>query len=176
MFPGGLGRVLARLNASLPLHVGDFWRPMATLSHAGGKYRPGRRDGLGGGSSLGDPQYACGGGGSVFSRAALESMDVTDCITRLHTRCSQSDWMVGECARRAGVRFIADHGCTCVEWRDDTEGRVREGLRRGSCAFLQFPNSPGARGGPFKDLVSLLRNVSRAGLEPAIVHQLDRLV
>ena len=175
MFPRGLSRVLTRLNASLPLHVGDFWRSMRGHAADNNSLR-GRRNGLGGDSSLGDPQYACGGGGSVFSRAALERMDVSECIARLHTRCSQSDWMVGECARRAGVRFVADHGCTCVEWRDETEGRVRDALRRGSCAFLQFPNSPGARGGPFKDLVPLLRNVSRAGLEPAIVHQLDRLV
>lgn len=159
VFPRGLARILGRLNASLPLHIGDFWRDQAE-----------------GGASLGRPQYACGGGGSVFSRAAMERMDVSGCIARLHTRCSQSDWMVGECARWAGVHFVADHGCTCVEWRDDTERRVREGLHRGSCAFLQFPNSPGARGGPFKDLVPLLRNMSRAGLEPAIVHQLDRLV
>ena len=103
-------------------------------------------------------------------------MDVAGCMEKLHATCSQSDWMIGQCARAAGLRFVPEHGCTCVKWHGGTERLVRNRLRSGSCSFLQFPNSPGAVGGPFKDLVPMLRNLSRMGTEPAVVHQLDRLV
>ena len=157
VFPRGLRRVLATYNAravDAPMYLGDFWKRSDDAS----------------------PEYACGGGGSIFSRSALMQMDLSRCIRAQSAECAQSDWMIGRCARDGGVRFEPRHGCTCVPWRHATERRVRERLHAGSCAFLQFPNSPGARGGPFKDLVPMLRNLSRAGLEPAVVHQLGRLV
>ena len=151
VFPSAMSRLLRGQNSSVPLHLGDFWHD----------------------ASSGEPQYACGGGGSIFSRGALEHLDLDHCIRTQHADCAQSDWMLGRCARDARVRLEAAFGCTCVPWRAGTERSVREGLRRGSCAFLQFPNSPGAVGGPFKDLVPLLRALKQP---PAIVHQLERLV
>ena len=109
----------------------------------------------------------------VFSVGALEKMDLTRCMRSLHTQCSQSDWMIGLCASQAGVELRPDHGCTCVKWDAGTEAVVRARLSAGTCAFLQFPNSPGKRGGPFKDLPALLRNATYTA---AIVHQLERLV
>ena len=81
--------------------------------------------------------------------------------------------MIGQCAREAGVHLDATRGCTCVPWREHTAATVRARLANGTCAFLQWPNSPGSVGGPFKDLVPLLKSVHRP---PAIVHQLQRLV
>lgn len=150
VFPSSLNRLVGKYNASRPVHLGDFWR-----------------------SDDGNPLYACGGGGSVFSRGALQRMDLAHSIRTLHRQCMQSDWMLGQCARQAGVRLHAEHGCTCVRWTAHTEPLVRARLLRGSCAFLQFPNKPGHLGGPFKDLLPLLRNATRP---PAIVHQLERLV
>ena len=153
VFPRSLRQVVSRHDASTPLHLGDFWP-----------------------AEDGTPLYACGGGGAVFSRGALARLDLHACIRTMHRQCSQSDWMMGKCAREAGVRLAPEHGCTCVPWADTTEGHVRTALQRGECSFLQFPNSPGSRGGPFKDLVSLLWNMTRSIGPPAIVHQLDRLV
>ena len=88
----------------------------------------------------------------------------------------QSDWMIGECVRgqRADrVQLVPDYGCTCAPWDDTTERAVRARLQAGSCSFLQFPGHFGSRGGPFKDLMSMLRHVKSL---PAVVHQLDRLV
>ena len=47
--------------------------------------------------------FACGGGGTVFDRAAALKLDFLQCARRLHSKCAQSDWMIGECARRGGV-------------------------------------------------------------------------
>ena len=152
LFPRGMLRVLREHNGSDAVHLGDFWPDETT----------------------GAPQYACGGGGSIFSRGALAQMDLAHCIRSLHRQCSQSDWMIGECARAARVRLVPNHGCTCRRWDEHTEADVRARLSEGSCSFFQFPNSPGSRGGPFKDLMALLRTAGRPG--PAVVHQLDRLV
>jgi hypothetical protein len=157
VFPRRLRSLLAAYDPSEPLHLGDFWHDD---NEPGGRHAA--------------PQYACGGGGSVFSRGALERLDVRACMRTAHGACAQSDWMLGECARTAGVRLVPRHGCTCVRWHENTEARVRGALRAGSCAFLQFPGKLGARGGPFKDLVPLLK--SGAMPPPAVVHQLERLV
>ena len=159
VFPRSMHQLLRVHNSSEPVHLGDFWSDAAMADATT--------------DSLPRPQYACGGGGSVFSIAALAMLDLSSCIRRLHRQCSQSDWMIGQCAREGGVRFAPEHGCTCVKWHANTERAVRERLRTGSCSFLQFPNSPGSRGGPFKDLVPLLRAAARP---PAVVHQLERLV
>lgn len=58
--------------------------------------------------------FVCGGGGSVLSRAAMDRMNLHQCIKQVHPKCMQSDWMIAECAHRAKVRFIKEHGCnTC---------------------------------------------------------------
>ena len=63
-----------------------------------------------------------------------------------------------------------------VPWTDDTESAVRARLLAGTCSFMQFPGKPGARGGPFKDLVPLLTRAAPHVGTPAVVHQLERLV
>ena len=88
-------RVLRSHNASQPWHLGDFW--LAPSGDADG-------------ATL-SPQYACGGGGSIFSREALERMDVTRCIHSLHSQCLQSDWMIGRCLEAANVTAVVGESC-----------------------------------------------------------------
>ncbi|KAL3917846.1 MAG: hypothetical protein SGPRY_006241 [Prymnesium sp.] len=55
--------------------------------------------------------YACGGAGTALSRAASLQLDLPGCIARFRHRCMQSDWMLADCVRSSGVRFIGVHGC-----------------------------------------------------------------
>ena len=59
-------------------------------------------------STLRHAPFACGGGGHVFDRAAARKLDFLACAQRWHGTCAQSDWMVGLCARRFGVRPLAN--------------------------------------------------------------------
>ena len=100
------------------------------------------------------PDGRVNGGGEGGGGDAGSSMDVLKAV---------DDWPVARAARR---RFVPErlHGKGT-----GTERLVRNRLRSGSCSFLQFPNSPGAVGGPFKDLVPMLRNLRgwvRAGSSP----------
>jgi hypothetical protein len=55
--------------------------------------------------------FACGGAGSVFSRAAMARTDFRSCTQRLHNACLQSDWMIGMCARQWGVQPMCNVSC-----------------------------------------------------------------
>jgi len=157
VFPANLARLLSTKCSNELLYLGDFYfDPTSKV-----------------------PQYACGGGGSVFSRGALKAMDVSRCI-RQHEAdpqsgriwCQQSDWMLGRCAREHAVHFDHTHGCTC----SGNPGLVRERLASGTCAFFQFPNAPGHVGGPPKDLIPTIRRLVPSNrTSPAIIHQLARL-
>ena len=155
VFVDNLARLLSTLCPSLALYLGDMMVSKTDPT----------------------PQYACGGGGAIFSRAALDAMDVPECIQHSADRCQQSDWMVGHCARAYRVRFVGEYGCSCNA--ATTDEAIRSRLLNGSCAFFQFPNAPGHPSGPPKDLVPLIRQrgSSRgvARMAPAIVHQLARL-
>eukprot|EP00966_Prymnesium_polylepis_P317541 7336257-Prymnesium_polylepis.2 len=79
---------LGRLDPSEPLYLGDFANETA--------FPQARRW----------PPYACGGGGAVFSSAALSQLDFAGCAATLHHAsrpCYRADWMVGECTRAAGL-------------------------------------------------------------------------
>ena len=90
---------------------------------------------------MGIPHFACGGGGSVLSAAALQRMDVEQCLDRYHTRCMQSDWMIGGCARAHNVSELRELGCgTCdpKHLRDPkNRAAVIRKLRDERCFFLQ---------------------------------------
>ena len=47
-------------------------------------------------------------------RVVPSNVQVAGCLRSFHTRCMQSDWMIGGCARRHNVSFLRDLGCgTC---------------------------------------------------------------
>lgn len=82
-------------------------------------------------------RLVCGGGGSVFSVAALHRMDVNECIASMHGHCMQSDWMIGECAKRARVKLLTQFTCyTCADGARKWYKRVVKALPR--CYFIQI--------------------------------------
>ena len=114
--------ILSRLDSSKAIYAGDFGSS-------------------GEATAMGIPHFACGGGGSVLSIAALRRMDIASCVKRYHTRCMQSDWMIGGCAREHNVSELRDLGCGTCDPRRLKEARVqaevRQRLRADSCFFLQ---------------------------------------
>jgi hypothetical protein len=52
--------------------------------------------------------FACGGAGSVLSRAAVLAIDFAACARQWVNGCYQSDWMIARCAYDAGVQRIGD--------------------------------------------------------------------
>lgn len=110
--------LLARLDARAPIYAGDFGSSSDAAHNQ-------------------VPHFACGGGGSVLSAAAVRLMDVSRCVRLYHGRCMQSDWMIGGCARLHNVSELRSLGCgTCDPKRIDVAG-VRAKLREDRCFFLQ---------------------------------------
>ena len=90
--------------------------------------------------------FVNGGGGSVFSRAAVERMNTAACVNRSFPGQDwwrwQSDWMIGACVKRAGVRAVKDFSCglcatsACDKVRVD---KLQHAVKSG-CAFAQLTN------------------------------------
>jgi len=83
-----------------------------------------------------DLRYACGGGGAVLSSTALRRLDLRRCIAASRGRCMQSDWMLGDCARSAGLERVARHGCGSCATRNVSDAALAARLR-GGCHFMQ---------------------------------------
>ena len=83
------------------------------------------------------PHFACGGGGSVLSAAALRRMDVARCMSMYHTRCMQSDWMIGGCARLHNVSELRELGCGTCDPKHINIANVHMRLREDRCFFVQ---------------------------------------
>jgi len=93
-----------------------------------------------GGSFLGAP-FACGGSGTVLSRGAMLRTPFDACARRYRTLCAQSDWMVGACARDAGVAAVRDPSISCGLCRAGCR-LARELLKnRTGCAFAQLQDA-----------------------------------
>lgn len=135
VFARRLAGLLARYSAQEPLMLGEF---------------------------KSDHSYACGGAGAVLSRAALSALNLDSCIARSGERCMQSDWQLGECVRRAGVRvrLVAQHGCGSCAVRNCT-GRCTARLLQG-CHFMQ-------EAGPYASWLQRTSNCT-AVRAPSIVH------
>jgi hypothetical protein len=88
--------------------------------------------------------FACGGAGTVLSRAALNRMDWDSCLRSFHGSCQQSDWMIGHCLERAGVMAVTEPGCGTCSCVDLPLGSSKNALftrvMRG-CAFAQVHKS-----------------------------------
>ena len=126
VFHRNLASNLASLDSSTPIYTGDVI-PEAWL--------PVDRDGSG--NELGvssNTLFVNGGGGSVFSRAAVEQMNTEACVNRSFPGQDwwrwQSDWMIGACAFDVGIAPLQQpHGrfnqfaCTDVnvQFCDSTE-------------------------------------------------------
>mmetsp|Transcript_4877 Transcript_4877/g.10744 ORF Transcript_4877/g.10744 Transcript_4877/m.10744 type:complete len:386 (-) Transcript_4877:188-1345(-) len=124
-----LRRVLQPLNDQHPLYLGDF----ASSTEAFARSRV--------------ADFACGGGGSVLSAAALRVMNLRSCISRYHGRCMQSDWMIGGCAAAHNVTFLRELGCGTCDLRRVDKAKLQATLDRDGCFFAQnFP--AGVRRGP----------------------------
>ena len=83
--------------------------------------------------------YACGGAGTVLSRAAALRMSVPRCIAQFRRRCMQSDWMLADCAKAWGVHFEGSHGCGSCSVRLPTavaDDLLAANLSAG-CQFMQ---------------------------------------
>lgn len=70
--------------------------------------------------------FACGGAGTLLSRAAVMAMDFAACARRWADGCYQSDWMIGRCASDAGVRRVGDtvNASTGAIMPDDGHNRI----------------------------------------------------
>ena len=126
VFHRNLASNLALTDSSTPIYTGDVI-PEAWL--------PVDRDGSG--NELGvssNTLFVNGGGGSVFSRAAVEQMNTEACVNRSFPGNDwwrwQSDWMIGACAFDVGIVPLQQpHGrynqfaCTAenVQFCDNTE-------------------------------------------------------
>jgi hypothetical protein len=104
------------------------------------------------------PRFACGGAGSILSAAALQRMDMDRCMRLYHSRCMQSDWMIGGCARMHNVTELRALGCGTCDPKHLDSAAVRTRLSEDRCFFLQ--NVP-------QDLVKALPLGRHAG---AVVH------
>jgi hypothetical protein len=99
VFHHNLASYLATLDDTTPIYTGDVvpdeWLPVS-------------RDGMGNELGVSSPTtFVNGGGGSVFSRKALEMMDTERCVNNSMPGQPwwrwQSDWMIGACAADAGI-------------------------------------------------------------------------
>ncbi|KAL3911341.1 MAG: hypothetical protein SGPRY_008733 [Prymnesium sp.] len=140
VFPRKLQWLLSRLDHSKPLYLGDF----------GSSGEPTR---------MGIPNFACGGGGSVLSVAALQRMELMRCVRSFHGRCMQSDWMIAGCARRHNVSHLRALGCGTCDINRIDRAVVQSKLRRAECFFMQ-------------NVESLKHHLPASAHAPGIVHGL----
>jgi len=129
--------------------------------------------------------FACGGSGSVFSRAAMERMDFGACARRWQTRCFQSDWMIGRCAAEAGVSRVdgmmgrvsnvtlnvsLSCGACSLKCKDATATKAVLQRLRAGCAFAQVVFSGGCSKKPKGETRTLLRAVCHEASLAAVSH------
>ena len=97
--PIALRQVLEGLDPDVPAYLGDFGEWTYALAAS-----PVYRNSSSQTSDLTwEPPYACGGAGTLFSRAAVRKLDFFRCAARYHIGCFQSDWMIGRCAAESRV-------------------------------------------------------------------------
>jgi len=102
VFHHNLAAYLRTLDHTSPIYTGDVipdeWLPVS-------------RDGMGNELGVSSPTiFVNGGGGSIFSRAALQRMDTERCVNNSMPGQPwwrwQSDWMIGACAAEGGVQAM----------------------------------------------------------------------
>ena len=130
-----LRQVLNRLDPNASVYLGDF----GEWTHAMGVSRDYHNASIPATQLRWNPPYACGGSGTVFSRAAVRQTNFFRCAVRYHVGCFQSDWMIGRCAAEARVMpmVMAESCGLCV--RCDV---VAHQQRRRSLARLRNDANP----------------------------------
>ena len=94
---GGLLALLSEYNHLHAMQLGDFV-PAPRLNATHWK-RP----------------FACGGAGTVLSRAAVLRTNWAACVYAFSGTCLQSDWMIGRCLEASRVTAVIGSGCgTCA--------------------------------------------------------------
>ena len=88
--------------------------------------------------------FACGGGGSIFSVRALEAMDLDRCISDFSSQCLMSDWMIGLCTAvpyvREAIYRAKEYACDSCLLSFDTfsdKEEIRWRLKNNDCFFMQ---------------------------------------
>ena len=99
--PQELLSVLARLDSTQALYLGDFGR----WTHVRSSRLPGSR------RLTWNAPFACGGGGTVLSAAAARRVDFMACAHRFRKTCFQSDWAIGVCLAERRVIPMLNLSC-----------------------------------------------------------------
>ena len=104
MFPKNLLNVLSQYNPADPIYLGDVWHPSSQGINA--------VQALDGSDHTTNIDFVQGGGGSLFSRAALQMMDLDKCIKNSGKGGQwygwQSDWIIAACANQYSIQATAE--------------------------------------------------------------------
>jgi hypothetical protein len=133
--PSLLERMLTRLDSTKRLYAGDFSRLK------GGRYYEKHYLGRGDPNRLAGTAFACGGSGSIFSRAAVHAMDSDMCSRWFNRRtaCAQSDWMIGKCAKLHNISLVLETSCNvCRIQNKQDEVRAIRKMQEGMCISAQY--------------------------------------
>ena len=122
---GGLLALLSEYNHLHAMQLGDFV-PAPRLNATHWK-RP----------------FACGGAGTVLSRAAVLRTNWAACVYAFSGTCLQSDWMIGRCLEASRVTAVIGSGCgTCAT----PKGRLSPHTNKAEA--VELPAAPSLRGCP----------------------------
>lgn len=166
-----LEAILRRYKDSDPIYMGDF----GPWTSAFQRVQEARRS-----LYSWHAPYACGGSGSVLSRAAVLRTDFGECERNFHRGCYQSDFMIGRCVSAAGVIPMVNHmscgvclPCNLKEAKlVKLSNALAELLKTGDqhCGFALFPGCPRPRGEPAR--ISILKSKICAAVtkQAAITH------
>jgi hypothetical protein len=124
--------MLTRLDSTKRLYAGDFSRLYA------GRYYEKHYLGHGDPNRLAGTAFACGGSGSIFSRAAVHAMDFDMCSRWFNRRtaCAQADWMIGKCAKLHNISLALETSCNvCRIQNKQDEVRAIRKMQEGMCIF-----------------------------------------
>ena len=142
--PGRMLSVLQRHRSGQPSYLGDFGPWTQSLTRISDERR----------SIYGwNTPYACGGSGSIISRAGILKTDFAQCTRFYHRGCYQSDWMIGQCLGKAGVLpVVQQSSCGVCLPCTLKPGRLRQQLDiltnqmhhpGEACGFALFPKCEG---------------------------------
>ena len=131
--PQILARHLRAIDSSRAVYLGDFvhWK------RAPWWHDPEQLFGSTGGT------FACGGAGTILSRAAVVATAFDECTRRFARGCFQSDWMIGRCVEQAGGLALKELSCglcanSCKRSMHNVLRTVNDKVASGNCIFGQF--------------------------------------
>ena len=131
--PQILAQHLRAVDSSHAVYLGDFVR----WKRAPWWHDPDQLFGSAGGT------FACGGAGTLLSRATVVATAFDECARRFAHGCFQSDWMIGRCVEQAGGVALKELSCglcanACKRSMHNVLRAVSDKVARGDCVFGQF--------------------------------------